>query len=119
MDDVVSGSTGSKDFGKVGTMTLPVSYEITFELDTSTIKNHFDSFIVYVYVYEGGSQVDSCDLSLTIPSHSITLGAGSYDIYLKVSYTAKTVSSAVSGTAAITLKYSGRSPTGRGRRGEL
>ncbi len=107
LGDVVSGSSGSKDFGKVGTLSLPVSYGITFELDTSTIKNHFDSFTVYLYVYKGGSQVGLCDLSLWSPSDSITLDAGDHDIYLKVSYKAKTVSSAVSGVATIALKYSG------------
>jgi len=104
---VVSGSTGSKDFGKVGTLSLPTGYAITFELDTSTIKNHFDSFMVYIYVYKGGTLVGSCSLSLTTSSGSVTLDAGSYDLYLKVSYTAKSVSSAVSGTATITLKYPG------------
>jgi len=46
LGDIVSGSTGSKDFGKVGTMSLPVGYTITFELDTSTIQTD-------VYDYPG------------------------------------------------------------------
>ena len=102
---MVSGSTGSKDFGKVGTLSLPTGYAITFELDTSTIKNHFDSFTVYIYIYKSGTLVGWLSLSLTFSSYSITLDPGSYDLHLKVSYTAKSVSSNVSGTATITLKY--------------
>jgi len=105
LGDVVSGSTGSKDFGKVGTLSLPTGYAITFELDTSTVKDHFDSFTAYIHVYRDGSLVGSFSLSLTSPSYSVTLDPGSYDLHLKVSYTAKSVSFAVSGTATITLKY--------------
>jgi len=105
LGDIVSGSTGSKDFGKVGTMSLPVGYTITFELDTSTIQNHFNYFYAYIDIYKDTSYVYSLILSLTYTSTSVTLSSGSYDLYLKVSYTAKSISSTVSGTAVITLKY--------------
>jgi len=103
LGDIVSGSTGSKDFGKVGTMSLPVDYTIIFELDTSTIQNHFNYFYVYIDIYKDTSYVYS--LSLTYTSTSVTFSSGSYDLYLEVSYTAKSIPSAVSGTAVITLKY--------------
>jgi len=86
-------------------MSLPVGYTITFELDASTIQNHFNYFYVYIDIYKGTSNVLSLILSLTYTSTSVTLGSGSYDLYLKVSYTAKSISSTVSGTATITLKY--------------
>ncbi len=107
LGDIVSGSTGSKDFGKVGTMSLPTGYSITAELDTSTIQNHFSTFYLYIDIYKAGSStyVGSFYLSLSWSSDSETLDAGSYDLYLKVYYTAKSVSSTTSGTATITLKY--------------
>jgi type 1 fimbria pilin len=105
LGDIVSGSTGSNDFGKVGTMSLPTGYSITAELDTSTIQNHFSSFYLYIDVYKGGSYVGDFYLSLTWTSDSLTLDSGNYDLYLKVYYTAKSVSSTVSGTATITFKY--------------
>ena len=86
-------------------MSLPVGYTITFELDTSTIQNHFNYFYVYIDIYKDTSYVYSLSLSLTYTSTSVTLSSGSYNLYLKVSYTAKSIPSAVSGTAVITLKY--------------
>ncbi|MEM2536873.1 MAG: hypothetical protein QXK29_01850 [Candidatus Bathyarchaeia archaeon] len=107
LGDIVSGSTGSKDFGKVGTMSLPTGYSITAELDVSTIQNHFSTFYLYIDIYKAGTNtyVGSFYLSLTWISDSETLDSGSYDLYLKVYYTAKSVLSTVSGTATITLKY--------------
>jgi hypothetical protein len=105
LGDIVSGSTGSKDFGRVGSISLPTGYSITAELDTSTIQNHFSTFYLYIDVYKGGSYVGYFYLSLTLTSDSLTLDSGDYDLYLKVYYTAKSVSSAVSGTATIAFKY--------------
>ena len=108
LGDIVSGSTGSIDFGKVGTMSLPVGYTITAELDTSTVENYFDTFYLYIDVYEAGTTNFVASFYLSIPyfpSESETFDAGDYDLYLRVYYTAKSVSSTVSGTATITLQY--------------
>ena len=107
LGDIVSGSTGSKDFGKVGTISLPTGYSITAELDSSTIMSHFSTFYLYIDVYEADTTnwVGDFYLSLYLPSDSLTLDPGDYDLYLRVYYTAESVSSTVSGTATITFNY--------------
>jgi len=107
LGDIVSGSTGSKDFGKVGTMSLPTGYSITAEIDVSSVQNDFSSFYLYIDVYEAGTTnyVGDFYLSLYTTSDSLTLDPGDYDLYLKVYYTANSVSTTVSGTVTITFKY--------------
>ena len=107
LGDIVSGSTGSKDFGKVGTMSLPTGYSITAEIDVSSVQNDFNSFYLYIDVYEAGTTnyVGDFYLSLYTTSDSLTLDPGDYDLYLRVYYTANSVSTAVSGTVTITFKY--------------
>ena len=39
LGDIVSGSTGSRDFGKVGTMSLPTGHSITAEIDISSVQD--------------------------------------------------------------------------------
>jgi len=55
-------------------MSLPVDYTIIFELDTSTIQNHFNYFYVYIDIYKDTSYVYS--LSLTYTSTSVTSAQG-------------------------------------------
>jgi len=107
LGDIVSGSTGSKDFGKVGTMSLPTGYSITAEIDASNVQNDFSSFYLYIDVYEAGTTnyVGDFYLSLHTTSDSLTLDPGDYDLYLRVYYTANSVSTTVSGTVTITFKY--------------
>ena len=107
LGDIVSGSTESKDFGKVGTMSLPTGYSITAEIDISSVQNDFSSFYLYIDVYEAGTTnyVGNFYLSLYTTSDSLTLGPGDYDLYLRVYYTANSVSTTVSGTVTITFKY--------------
>ena len=107
LGDIVSGSTGSKDFGKVGTMSLPTGYSITAEIDVSSVQDDFSSFYLYIDVYEAGTTnyVGDFYLSLYTTSDSLTLDPGDYDLYLKVYYTANSVSTTVSGTVTITFKY--------------
>jgi len=107
LGDIVSGSTGSKDFGKVGTMSLPTGYSITAEIDVSSVQNDFSSFYLYIDVYEAGTTnyVGDFYLSLYITSDSLTLDPGDYDLYLRVYYTANSVFTTVSGTVTITFKY--------------
>ena len=107
LGDIVSGSTGSKDFGKVGTMSLPTGYSITAEIDVSSVQNDFSSFYLYIDVYEAGTTnyVGEFYLSLYTTSDSLTLDPGDYDLYLRVYYTANSVSTTVSGTVTITFKY--------------
>ena len=107
LGDIVSGSTGSKDFGKVGTMSLPTGYSITAEIDVSSVQDDFSSFYLYIDVYEAGTTnyVGDFYLSLYTTSDSLTLDPGDYDLYLRVYYTANSVSTTVSGTVTITFKY--------------
>ena len=107
LGDIVSGSTGSKDFGKVGTMSLPTGYSITAEIDVSSVQNDFSSFYLYIDVYEAGTTnyVGDFYLSLYTTSDSLTLDPGDYDLYLRVYYTANSVSTTVSGAVTITFKY--------------
>ena len=107
LGDIVSGSTGSKDFGKVGTMSLPTGYSITVEIDVSSVQDDFSSFYLYIDVYEAGTTnyVGDFYLSLYTTSDSLTLNPGDYDLYLRVYYTANSVSTTVSGTVTITFKY--------------
>ena len=103
---IPSGSTGSKDFGKVGSLSLPACYKITFSLDTSSAED-FESLKVYIYIYRGGSFIDSVSLDFAFPNGYATLDAGDYDLYVKIEYTAKSVTSARSGTIIINVLWPG------------
>jgi hypothetical protein len=105
---IASGSTGEKDFGNTATLSLPAGYEITFELDTTTIGD-FDDFDVTIRVYEAGTTnyVTTLYLYDWLPTDSHTFGTGDYDLYVKVDYTAKSVTTSTSGTVVITLSWPG------------
>ena len=103
---IPSGSSGSKDFGKVGTLSLPAGYEITFTLDTS-IAQDFDSLSVYIYIYREGVYVSHTSLSLSWPSDSVTLDAGTYDIHVRVEYKAKSVTTTRTGKIVVSLSWPG------------
>jgi len=106
LGSIPSGSTGSKDFGVVGSLSLPAGYEITFSLDTSCAED-FESLAVYIYLYEDGSYVDYAYLTLSFPDDSLTLNAGDYDLRVKIEYTAKSVTSARSGTIVVNVLWPG------------
>jgi hypothetical protein len=105
---IPSGSSGPKDFGKVGTLSLPVSYEITFTLDTSSASD-FAYFTVYIYLYPSGSSYYSYSFLLTksYPSDYETVSAGNYDIQVKIDYQAVSVTSDKTGTVNISVSYPG------------
>ena len=108
---IPSGSSGSKDFGKVATLYLPVAYEITV-----TLENEFDAFDgmnVHVYLYEQGSSTWSYSFYVWMSNYggntaSQIVDAGTYDVYVTIDqYTAKSVTSEISGTVQITISYPG------------
>ena len=80
---------------------------ITAEIDVSSVQDDFSSFYLYIDVYEAGTTnyVGDFYLSLYTTSDSLTLDLGDYDLYLRVYYTANSVSTTVSGTVTITFKY--------------
>jgi len=105
---IPSGSSGTKDFGKVGTLSLPVGYQITFTLDTSSASD-FAAFSVYIYLYPSGSSYYTYSFLLTksYPSDYRTVSAGNYDIQVKVDYMAVSVTSDRTGTVSISVSYPG------------
>jgi len=105
---IPSGSSGTKDFGKVGTLSLPVGYQITFTLDTSSASD-FAAFSVYIYLYPSGSSYYTYSFLLTksYPSDYETVSAGNYDIQVKVDYMAVSVTSDRTGTVSISVSYPG------------
>jgi len=103
-----SGSTGTKDFGYVGEMSLPDGYQITFELDTSTIQDFTDFEVdIKVTKYPTDEYVTTIYLFDSYPSSSYTFSEGVYNLYVKVYYTAKSVTSTTSGTINISISFPG------------
>ncbi len=106
LGSIPSGSTGSKDFGVVGVLSLPAGYEITFSLDTSCAED-FESLAVHIHLYEKDKYVDYAHLTLSFPNDSVTLNAGDYDLSVKIEYTAKSVASARTGAIIINVLWPG------------
>ena len=110
LGSIPSGSTGSKDFGKVATLSLSDGYEITFTLDTTTVTD-FTSFSVYVYLHELGTTSYSYTFYFTESpywnSDTWTVAAGDYDVEVEISYTAGSVTSETAGTVTIDVSYPG------------
>ena len=103
-----SGATGTKDFGYVGEMTLPDNYEVTFELDSTSIQD-FTDFTVKIEVreYSTGEYVTTLYLYDWYPSDSYTFNEGVYNLYITVDYTAESVTSTTSGTINISVSFPG------------
>ena len=107
---IPSGSTGTKDFGKVATLDLPAGYEITFTLDTATVPD-FITFSVSVYLYKPGetywtyyfyfSKIEFSNYDSEI------VDTGTYDVRVEISYTAMSVTVETTGTVKIEVSYPG------------
>jgi hypothetical protein len=111
LGSIPSGSSGSKDFGKVATLYLPVGYEITV-----TLENEFDAFQgmnVHVYLYEIGATYWSYSFYVWMSEYgyntdSQIVDAGTYDVYVTIDqYSAKSVTSEITGTVEIDISYPG------------
>ena len=110
LGSIPSGSSGIKEFSKVATLDLPVAYEITFTLDTTTVSN-FNTFDVAVDLYDAstgyweysfyfyGTKLWNYDSEI--------VEAGTYDLTVKVEYTAVSVTSETTGTVLIDVSYPG------------
>jgi len=105
---IPSGSSGTKDFGKVATLNLPAGYEITFALDRDSASD-FPTFDVTIEIFEGGTRVATVYLQndLLYYEKSVNLAAGTYDIYISVEYQAVSVTADTSGTVTINISYPG------------
>lgn len=103
---IPSGSTGLRDFEKVGTLTSPAGYKITFELNTTTAED-FEVLEVTIRFYKEGVYVGYVGLSLEFPSDSITLDSGIYDLHIEVKYTAKSLTSERTGTIIVYAMWPG------------
>ncbi len=92
----------------MATLSLPVSYEITFSLDTTSVAD-FSSFTVDIYLYRSGESSYSYYfyISKYLSSDSETVSAGTYDVKVKVGYQAITVTSDRIGTVKISVSYPG------------
>ena len=107
---IPSGSSGIKDFEKVATLNLPVGYEITFTLDLATTGD-FSTFDVNINIYE--PEVAMASLYLYLQnieywnSDSGILDAGTYDVHVKITYTADSVSEETTGTVKIDVSFPG------------
>jgi len=89
-------------------MTLPDNYEVTFELDSTSIQD-FTDFTVKIEVreYSTGEHVTTLYLYDWYPSDSYTFNEGVYNFYITVDYTAKSVTSTTSGTMNISVSFPG------------
>ena len=108
LGSIPSGSSGTKDFTKVATLSLPVSYEITFTLDLATTE-HFSIFTVCITLWKSGETSYSAQILLyNDPSYpntdSRTLDAGTYEVDVNIVYTAKSVTT-TTGNVKIDISY--------------
>jgi|GEM_PF-2064698 len=105
---IPSGSSGTKDFGSVATLQLAADYEITFELDLNTTQD-FEVFNVTIELFKSGEDSASYVFNLintdTGFRESKVVSAGTYDVYIKVTYTVKEVTAEKSGTVKIYVYY--------------
>ena len=110
LGSIPSGSSGTKEFSKVADLTLPAGYEITFTLDMDSASD-FSTFDVYVYLYESGETYFSHSFLLLKTTYwnsdSEVVSTGTYDVTVKITYTAETVTTTSSGTVTIDVSYPG------------
>ena len=97
---IPSGSTGLEGFGKIGRLTLPAGYKITFELNTATAQ-HSEKLEIVIELYKEGEHIGCVLLTLSFPEDSIVLDPGTYDLEIEVRYAAKSVTSKKAGTIVI------------------
>jgi hypothetical protein len=107
---IPTGSSGEVDFGKVATLYLPVSYEITFTLDLATTDD-FTTFDATIIIYEEGETYASYWIYLEnnelFNSDSEVMDAGTYDVQVEITYTATSVTTETTGTVKINVSYPG------------
>ena len=107
---IPSGSSDIVDFGKVATLDLPAGYEITCTLDTATVPD-FSTFEVHVYLYKSGESYWTYSFwfwkSTLGNDASVIVKAGTYDVSVKVKYTAVSVTSETTGTVKIDVSFPG------------
>ena len=110
LGSIPSGSSGIKEFSDVATVTLPVGYELTFTLDTTTITD-FTAFDVVVEFWRPGDLLPAHLFHLSEKSYwneaSDIVDAGTYNVAVKVEYTAVIVTSETTGTVTIDVSYPG------------
>ena len=110
LGSIPSGSSGTPEFSNVATLTLPVSYEITFTLDLTTIGD-FTTFNVNVRLYVPGETIYSYWFSLYdmeyLNDASEIVDAGTYEVHVEVTYTAVSVTAETIGTVKIDVSYPG------------
>ena len=110
LGSIPSGSSGTVDFGKVATLDLPAGYEITCTLDTATVPD-FSTFEVHVYLYKSGESYWTYSFwffeSPYANYDSKIVEAGTYDVSVKIEYTAVSVTSETTGTAKIDVSFPG------------
>ena len=110
LGDIPSGSSGEKDFGKVATLYLPYSCEITFALDRESASD-FSKFEVTIKIFKKGEEFPTTSVYLSNTywdyESSKEIDAGTYDIYISVKYKATWVATETTGTVTITISYPG------------
>jgi len=108
---VPSGSSGTKDFGKVATLSLPVGYEVTFTLDLASQGDFPNNTYVKIIFYKAGETnvYDWIYLNNFAPHNtgSKILEAGSYDVAVILTYSVKSVTVETPGAIKIYLSYPG------------
>lgn len=110
LGSIPSGSSENKDFGKAAALNLPAGYEITFTLNLATAGD-FTTFDVDIIIYKTGETVASYWLYLynneLFYYDSRIMDAGAYDVQVKVTYTAVSVSTETTGNVEINISYPG------------
>ena len=106
LGSIPSGSTGSRDFGEVGVLELPVETDVAFTLDTSTAKD-FETLAIEVSLYMDGARVATANLNLEAPSTTLHLDAGTYRLRVEVEYKAVSVAEARSGYITVEVSWLG------------
>lgn len=99
-----SGSSGSKDFGTVATLTVPARYAVGFELEAPA--EDFEELAVGIELC-GERGCHRLVLTLASPSGSVVLDEGTYGLAVEVSYVARSVTSAREGAVVVRCAWSG------------
>lgn len=110
MGSIPSGSSGIKEFPNVATLTLQVDYEITVTLDLATTGD-FTTLDVRVRLYKPGEEFWTYSFLVWNSPYgneiSQIVETGTYDVTVKVDYTAVSVTSETTGTVKIDVSFPG------------
>jgi len=108
---VPSGSSGTKDFGKVATLSLPVGYDVTFTLDLASQGDFPNNTYVKIIFYNAGETnvYDWVYLNNFAPHNTSSkiLEAGSYDVAVILTYSVKSVTVETPGSIKIYVSFPG------------